>query len=219
MEFWQGLLLITGVHLLAAMSPGPDFVLISKQALTKGRRVGLWCSLGITLGLGVHVVYSVLGLATVVAHSQWLLTAIKIIGGCYLLYLGLQGMRSKSKQITSQLSTQSNQLAVQSLNIAYFKQANMAYIKQGFLCNVFNPKTPVYFVAIFTLVLSPAMPVWQLAVYGAWMMLLQFVWFAVVTFLLSTPSINNRFQKVSHWVDRVMGAAMAGLGLNLLLKR
>lgn len=211
MEFWQGLLLITGVHLLAAMSPGPDFVLISKQALTKGRHVGLWSSLGITLGLGVHVVYSVLGLATVVAHSQWLLTTIKIIGGCYLLYLGLQGMRSKPKQITNELTNQSNQLEG--------KPSNMAYIKQGFLCNVFNPKAPVYFVSVFTLVLSPAMPVWQLAAYGAWMMLLQFVWFAVVTFLLSSPSINNRFQKVSHWVDRVMGVAMAGLGLNLLLKR
>ena len=68
MDFWQGFLLITSVHLLAAASPGPDFVLVSQQTLTKGRRIGLWTSFGITLGLGVHVIYSVLGLAAVVAH-------------------------------------------------------------------------------------------------------------------------------------------------------
>ncbi len=77
MEFWHGFLLITSVHLLAAASPGPDFVLVSQQTLAKGRRTGLICSFGITLGLAIHIIYSVLGLATVIAHSQPLLTAIK----------------------------------------------------------------------------------------------------------------------------------------------
>ena len=47
MEFWHGFLLITSVHLLAAASPGPDFVLVSQQTLAKGRRPGLICSVGI----------------------------------------------------------------------------------------------------------------------------------------------------------------------------
>ena len=95
MEFWHGLAVITGVHLLAVASPGPDFVLVTQQTLTQGRRVGLLTCLGIALGLGVHVIYSVLGLATVIAHSAWLLTAIKWLGGAYLIYLGWQGIRSK----------------------------------------------------------------------------------------------------------------------------
>lgn len=97
MEFWHGFLLITSVHLLAAASPGPDFVLVSQQTLAKGRRTGLICSLGITFGLGIHVIYSVLGLATIIAHSQPLLTAIKWLGGGYLIYLGWQGIRAKPK--------------------------------------------------------------------------------------------------------------------------
>lgn len=98
MEFWHGFLLITSVHLLAAASPGPDFVLVSQQTLAKGRRTGLICSLGITLGLAVHIIYSVLGLATVIAHSQPLLTAIKWLGGAYLIYLGWQGIQAKPKK-------------------------------------------------------------------------------------------------------------------------
>lgn len=207
MEFWQGLLIITGVHLLAAASPGPDFVLVSQQTLTQGRKVGLWCSFGIMLGLGVHIVYSVLGLATIIANAQWLLTAIKVLGGGYLLYLGYQGLKSKPKSESPM-----------SQNINLGGQKTRQVIQKGFLCNVFNPKAPVYFVAVFTLVLSPDMPLWQLAVYGAWMMALQMAWFSTVVLLLSVPAVQNKFQAIAHWIDRVLGLAMIGLGLNLLFR-
>ena len=229
MDFWQGFLLITSVHLLAAASPGPDFVLVSQQTLTKGRRIGLWTSFGITLGLGVHVIYSVLGLAAVVAHSQPLLTAIKYLGGAYLIYLGWQGIRSQPKNIAS-IDTQHQSAISETLakpqqpfkNNTENNQLNQSVIpliRRGFFCNVFNPKAPVYFVAIFTLVLSPDIPTWQLAVYGVWMMVLQMAWFSTVVMLLSIPAVNRRFQKSAHWVDRVLGGAMMALGLNLILRK
>ncbi|WP_230657029.1 LysE family translocator [Psychrobacter sp. I-STPA10] len=230
MDFWQGFLVITSVHLLAAASPGPDFVLVSQQTLTKGRRIGLWTSFGITLGLGVHVIYSVLGLAAVIAHSQPLLTAIKYLGGAYLMYLGWQGIRSQPKQIEdikiettpTELVGSAEPLKDTSQNHQsshHSSQSIMTYIRRGFLCNVFNPKAPIYFVAIFTLVLSPDMPTWQLAVYGVWMMVLQMAWFSTVVMMLSIPAINRRFQKSAHWVDRVLGGAMMALGLNLILRK
>ncbi len=73
------------------------------------------------------------------------------------------------------------------------------------------------FVSIFTIVLSPTMPTWQLAIYGAWMMMLQFAWFALVTLLLSLPAINQRFQKAGHWIDRVLGVAMTALGSKVII--
>lgn len=84
MDFWHGFWIITGVHFLACMSPGPDFVLVSQQSLGRGRAAGLLTALGIALGFGVHIVYSVFGLVTLVAQSAPLLTAVKIIGGLYL---------------------------------------------------------------------------------------------------------------------------------------
>ncbi len=230
MDFYHGLLLITSIHLLAAASPGPDFVLVSGQTLTKGKKVGLYCSLGITLGLGVHILYSVLGLATVIAHSTWLLTLIKIIGGSYLIYLGWQGIRSKPQALTNQATNQATMdtnTAPITSNLASDNSvlkntpsvSAISSVKQGFFCNVLNPKAPIYFVSLFTLVLSPDMPLWQLSFYGVWIMVLQMAWFSTVVMLLSIPSINRSFQRHAHWVDRVMGTAMAGLGLNLLLRR
>jgi len=223
MEFWHGFLLITSVHLLAAASPSPDFVLVSQQTLAKGRRTGLICSLGITLGLAIHITYSVLGLATVIAHSQPLLTAIKWLGGSYLIYLGWQGIQAKPKK-TSDLTVAINSDAIDSDTDISIKKASIdtsstaSILRRGFFCNVFNPKAPVYFVAIFTLVLSPDIPLWQLAIYGVWMMVLQMAWFSTVVMLLSIPAIHRRFQRFEHWIDRVLGTAMIILGLNLILR-
>ena len=62
MDFVQGLLLITSIHILAAASPGPDFVLVSQQTLANGKKAGLMCSIGISLGLSIHIVYSAFGI-------------------------------------------------------------------------------------------------------------------------------------------------------------
>ena len=243
MEFWHGFLLITSVHLLAAASPGPDFVLVSQQTLAKGRRTGLICSFGITLGLAVHIIYSVLGLATLIAHSQPLLTAIKWLGGSYLIYLGWQGIQAKpkqslelahsaeridtgahisqntlAKQTPSNTHAELSDKAVTNKKLPTDTNSTTAILRRGFFCNVFNPKAPVYFVAIFTLVLSPDIPLWQLAIYGVWMMVLQMAWFSTVVMLLSIPAIHRRFQRFEHWIDRVLGTAMIILGLNLILR-
>ncbi|MGP4712816.1 LysE family translocator [Psychrobacter sp. DM8] len=224
----HGFLLITSVHLLAAASPGPDFVLVSQQTLAKGRRTGLICSLGITLGLAVHIIYSVLGLATVIAHSQPLLTAIKWLGGAYLIYLGWQGIQAKPIQAkpksVSDIAAPNTQTILDSQSVKPTKSgvsnsdSTFAILRRGFFCNVFNPKAPVYFVAIFTLVLSPGIPLWQLAIYGVWMMVLQMAWFSTVVMLLSIPAILRRFQRFEHWIERILGTAMIILGLNLILR-
>ncbi|PID58439.1 MAG: MFS transporter [Gammaproteobacteria bacterium] len=205
MEFWQGFLIITTVHLLAAASPGPDFVLVSQHTLKYGRKAGLWCSLGVALGLSIHIIYSILGLATVVANSTTLLWAIKLLGGCYLIYLGIQGLRSQATPLTASV----NQGHTASLAVK--KSLSM-----GFACNVLNPKAPIYFIAVFTVVLSPDLPWYQLAIYGLWMMILQWFWFAFVAALLSLPVFNQRFRAIGHWIDRVFGAAMIVLGIKVL---
>ncbi len=205
MDFWHGFLLITGIHLLAAISPGPDFIYVSQQTLSRGRVAGLMCAIGIALGLGVHIAYSVLGLAAVIASASWLLTAIKIVGGVYLIYLGIQGLRAKMKHEVVEVSAVAN--APTDLKTVIWK---------GFLCNVLNPKAPVYLVSVFTVVLSPDMPLWQLTVYGVWMMILQYIWFAIVACLLSIPRINHQFQKAGPWINRILGSALAGLGIKVI---
>lgn len=207
MELYQGLLLITSIHLLAAASPGPDFILVSQQTLSNGKKSGLLCSLGIALGLSVHILYSSFGLAAVIANSQLALWLIKIIGGSYLICLGIKGIRAK-RGTTVSINTE---------NVS--QQSNLKTISTGFLCNALNPKAPIYFVALFTMVLSPNMPLWQLAIYGSWMMFLQLLWFSAVVLLLSRPTVNAKFQRVGHWIDRILGSAMILMGIKILASK
>lgn len=207
MDIIHGLLVLTVVHTLAAASPGPDFVFVSQQTLTNGKRTGLLCSLGIALGLSVHIAYSAFGLAAVVSHSSELLWWVKILGGSYLIYLGSKGLRAKAS--AGQIVEGVKRLPGSSLKI----------IGAGFLCNVLNPKAPIYFLSLFTLVLSPDMPLYQIAIFGLWIMLVQLCWFSLVVFVLSIPSVNNRFQRAGHWIDRLLGGAMILLGIKVLISK
>jgi len=68
-------------------------------------------------------------------------------------------------------------------------------------------------------VLSPNMPLYEIAIYGIWMMVIQFFWFVLVVVVLSRPAINNRFKLSGHWIDRVLGGAMIALGIRVLTTR
>ncbi len=207
MDLFSGLLMITSIHLLAAASPGPDFILVSQQTLSQGKKAGLLCSLGIALGLSIHIIYSAFGLAAVIANSSSALWVIKILGGGYLLYLGYQGITSKPKTTTSIAATD------------HQTHSWLKTISLGFLCNALNPKAPIYFVALFTVVLSPDIPLEHLIIYGVWMMLIQFFWFATVVFLLSRPRINAKFQQMGHWLDKMMGGAMILLSIKIFTSK
>ena len=207
MDLAQGLIIVTTVHLLAAAAPGPDFILVSQQTLSNGKRAGLLCSLGIALGLSVHILYSSLGLAALIANSSSALWSIKLLGGCYLIYLGISGLRARAgNHQTGQLTTATESSALKTIGL-------------GFLCNALNPKAPIYFVSLFTIVLSQDTPAQHLLIYGLWMMVLQLAWFSFLTLLLSRPLVTSKFQRMGHWIDRVAGGAMLILGLKVLATR
>lgn len=206
MDFWQGFAVITVVHLLAAASPGPDFAYVTRQSLVHGRRAGLLASAGIALGLSIHIVYSAAGLAAVIAHSVHWMTAIKVVGGAYLLYLGIMGLRARKHSPGATLNTNGRDLP----------SSATRQVLGGFLCNAFNPKAPIYFLALFTVVLSPGLPLPTLLAYGAWIMLLQWLWFSLVATVFAHRLVRDRLFAVRHWIDRAFGAAMVALGLRVL---
>jgi threonine efflux protein len=206
MEFWHGFAVITVVHLLAAASPGPDFAYVTRQSLVHGRRAGQLASGGIALGLAIHIAYSAAGLAAVIAHSVQWMTAIKLVGGAYLLYLGIQGLRARRDIAGADAGA-----AARSLPASAWRQ-----VFGGFLCNAFNPKAPIYFLALFTVVLSPGLPWTTLLAYGVWIMLLQWLWFSLVAAVFAHRAVRDRLFAVRHWIDRAFGAAMVALGVRVL---
>jgi threonine efflux protein len=208
MNFWHGFAVLTVVHLLAAASPGPDFAYVTRQSLVSGRRSGLLASLGIALGLSIHIVYSAAGLAAVIAHSAQWMTAIKLLGAGYLLFLGYKGLRSGA----AVQGVPRAQSAATALPASAWRQ-----VLGGFLCNAFNPKAPIYFLALFTVVLSPDLPMPTLIAYGAWIMVLQWLWFSLVALVFAHPRVRDRLLAARHWIDRAFGVAMIALGVRVLV--
>jgi RhtB (resistance to homoserine/threonine) family protein len=205
MSFWYGFATITVVHLLAAASPGPDFAFVTRQSVVHGRQAGWLASTGIALGLSIHIVYSAAGLAAVIANSLEWMVAIKVIGGSYLIYLGVKGLRSRPR------------LGALQANVTDASGSSLRQIMGGFLCNALNPKAPIYFLALFTVVLSPDLPLSTLIIYGVWIMLLQWLWFSLVAAVFAHDSVRGRLIAVGHWVDRAFGVAMIALGMRVLI--
>ncbi|MBM3225876.1 MAG: LysE family translocator [Candidatus Tectomicrobia bacterium] len=206
MDFWHGFLVLTFVHLLAAAAPGPDFAFVTRQALMYGRKAGLLASLGIALGLAIHISYAAAGLAAVVVHSLAWMTVLKYIGGAYLLFLGIKGLRARLS-----LAWQDG------VSRTACAPSTIQQVLVGLLCNALNPKAPIYFLSLFTVVLSPDLPLPTLAFYGVWIMLLQLLWFSTMTLCFTHTAVRSRFLAVGHWIDRAFGLAMIALGLRVLL--
>jgi len=205
MDLLDGLITLTAIHFIATVSPGPEFMLISKEALTNGRRAGFITLAGTLAGLSIHILYSAFGLAALIAQSPTALLTIQWLGGSYLIYLGINGLRSKP----SKGAVDTNGISSTGSNAQRFKA--------GFICDLLNPKVPIYYVALFTFLLSPDMPAAELAIYGVWIMVIHSSWFTVVVLLLSAPAINKKFREVSHWIDRVLGGAMMAIGIKVIV--
>jgi threonine efflux protein len=203
MAFWHGFLVLTLIHLLAAASPGPDFVLVTRESIRAGRRAGLLTSLGIGLGLAVHIAYSAAGVAALVVRSELLLHLVKALGGCFLLYLGVVSLRTRASDSPTQ-------------DIHEVRVHRSSFVAKGFLCNLLNPKAPLYFLALFTAVIPINTPTSTLWIYGTWLVFLQWLWFGAVATLFSHARIRAFLHNSRVWVDRVFGVSMIALALRLL---
>lgn len=197
-------LLVALVHLLAVISPGPDFAVVIRNSVSAGRQAGLMTALGIGIGIFLHVAYSLLGIGIIVSQSVWLFNLLKLVAGAYLLYIGIKALRSRPQPVPD--------LALHTSVLTPRKAFRM-----GFITNGLNPKATLFFLSVFTLVISPQTPTLVQAGYGVYLAVATSVWFCLVALLFSQSAVRRGFARMGHWFDRLMGALLVGLGLHLAL--
>lgn len=207
-SFWPDLLTVAVAHLLAVASPGPDLAIITHLSLRHGRQAARWAAWGIGTGILVHCAYAVAGLGWLMREGAALTAIIQVLGALYLLYLGVLGMRARPQPLTPEPE------APGGLTVQIFR-AGRAF-RTGFLTNVLNPKATLFFLALFTVVVSPATPTAVLLIYALWLSLATALWFLLVGHLLSHPKLQRRLTSSAHWIDRSMGLILILLGLKLL---
>ncbi len=199
-------LTIAVIHLLALMSPGPDFAIIVKQSLSQPRKIVLWTALGVALGILVHVAYSLLGLGLIIAQSIVLFSLIKLAGAAYLIFIGWKSLTAKTPAHHQEQTRHAS--AVMSIPQA---------VRIGFLCNALNPKVTIFFLALFTQVIDPQTPLSVQLLYGLFMSAQTFFWFSTLASVLTLRPVRSCLDVIHLWAERVMGVILIALGIKVAL--
>lgn len=226
-EFTGGLLsmeiIAVGIiTVLAVISPGPDFAMVTRIALARGRRAGVFCAIGIGSGVSVHLAYTLIGLGVVFASNVWVLTALRYLGAAYLIWLGLSALWPDIRALFGKKKTDIATNTVtdvpgpdQNRNEEAHNSSGSAFWI-GFACNALNPKTMLFIVSLFSQVISPQTAVWQEIGYGIYIAACHMIWFALVALALTLPSVQARIAAIKSWIERAVGLCLAGLGIKLL---
>ncbi|MBC8953640.1 LysE family translocator [Xenorhabdus sp. PB62.4] len=194
------LIAVAIITILAVISPGADFAMITRNSYLYGRQAGILAAFGIAVGILVHVTYTILGIGILIAHSPNMLLAIKVIGAIYLIYIGYKTLTSKTKV---------------DIDINSTKIVSIAAFRTGFLTNVLNPKTTLFVVSIFTQIVSPSTGIGLQMGYGIFISLMHLFWFVGVAILFSHQKIRSAMLEKQTVLNRIIGVILIGLGVSL----
>jgi RhtB (resistance to homoserine/threonine) family protein len=196
------LVTVATITVLAVISPGADFAMVSRNSMMLSRRAGMLTALGISLGVLVHVAYSLFGVGLVIAGSPALFTLLKYLGAAYLIYLGLTMLRARPAAAMPGGAPSLSDLGA---------------LRTGFLTNATNPKTTLFVVSLFAQVISPSTPIHVQLGYGLFMSMAHLVWFVLVAVFFSSTTLAVLVGQGRHVVERGIGVILLCLGLSLAL--
>ena len=199
--------LFIATSLVLILTPGQDMILVMSRSIAQGSAAGVVTAAGVSLGLVGHTVLATLGLGAILRTSEWLFLALKLAGAAYLIYLGIQLLRSREHEIAVAAG------APRSLGRLFF---------DGALSNVWNPKIAVFYFAFLPQFVPAGSAHPTLAVFTLGLV------FAALTFLVKGPVglvagrlsawLRSRPQALV-WLHRGSGAVLVGLGLRLAFER
>jgi len=195
------LLTVAVTHLLAVASPGPDLVLVIRNALGKSRLDGYFTAAGFALGVLIHLTVGLLGLGLLFAQLPWLLQVLKILGALYLAYIGFKSWSSGSFKMNAQDTKLASEPWVS--------------LREGLITNLLNVKAMLFFFSLLISVLKPEVESTIKLSAVAIMVSFTFLWFSLVTRFLTIDSIQKRFLSMQRALERVLALLLWLLALKL----
>jgi threonine/homoserine/homoserine lactone efflux protein len=198
-------LMVAAAHFLALLSPGPDFFLVTRNAMSAGWRVATGACLGIALANGTFILAAFAGLSALRADST-LFVAIQVAGCSYLLYIGSLFIRHAGSSSLAAVdhSPQS------SARMSWWHGLGM-----GFLSGILNPKNALFYVSLASMVSSTSLG-WKLF-YGLWMFSVVLAWDVLVAVAIGNLRVRRRFSRSLPWLERVSGIVLVALALGVIL--
>lgn len=205
----ETLLAFAAATFVFAYMPGPALLYTAAQTLVRGRKAGLWAAFGIHIGCYAHILAASLGLSAIFSTVPALYSALKVVGGLYLIWLGIQMLRTGPNETQVQLDKP-------------HKTQKRAFL-DSILVEVLNPKVAVFFIAFLPQFVS------QDAVLPIWAQFLILGTFVNVTFtsadllvVLFASQAKERLARSSKWQTAtrwIGGSLLMGLGFKLAAER
>jgi RhtB (resistance to homoserine/threonine) family protein len=192
----------TAVAAVLAITPGSDTLLVIKNSVSNGARGGQVTTLGVLLGIVFHACISALGLSVILTQSDLLFKGIQGFGAAYLIWLGLQALRSAKPSQNSGGSP-----SRQGLNHLF---------QEGLMTNLLNPKVAIFYLAFLPQFISPGDPVLAKSILLALIHnLLCLVWLGGLSVAIGRGRHWLQTQRVQDGLTRISGIVLIGFGLRL----
>lgn len=197
------LLVITGITILVMVSPGPDMVIVLRNTFVGGRAAGLQTSLGILTGNLVHITYCVLGIGWLISQSIVAFSVLKYAGAAYLVYLGVTSFRTDKTRLD--------------VTTAPPPRRDHTWFVQGFINNILNPKGTLFYLGVFTMVITPDTSTMVTLLLIALMMAISAGFWLVFVYTLDRRAVRRLLERGQLHVNRLFGALLVMLGVRVAL--
>jgi len=202
------LISVLTIFTLAVISPGPNFVMITRTSLGTSRRSGLFTALGIATGSGLFALAGLTGLLLLITAIPYFTELSRFLGGGYLAWLGLEMLASNRQGLSSCHTSKPG-------STQEFRAPTAFRI--GLLTNLSNPKAWAFYLSIFTLVLQPGTPLLTRTLLNLAMFAISLAWYALVVLLLSDSRVQSGFIRAQPQIQRGLGLLLIILASRLIL--
>lgn len=205
-QYLPGVLLSLSAVTLALMSPGPNILAVIGTSMSVGRKQGIALAFGVGFGTFLWVSMAVLGFTAVISKYALVMTALKILGGLYLLWLGYKALRSAA--------------SAKDMNTSVVRlQGISAYFRRGLMVQMTNPKAALATLAIVSIGVHAGAPLWvgSSIVLGATLLSIGgHVMYAVA---FSTLTMVAIYTQARRYIEGALGAFFCFMGIRLLTDR
>ena len=196
-------LIIAGITVLIMVSPGPDMAIVTRNTILGGRAAGFTTSLGVLTGNLVHIGYCIVGIGVLISQSLVAFSVLRYAGAAYLAYLG----------ISSLLAGRADE------NVTASSQAVRArgWYVQGFVNNILNPKGTLFYLGVFTIVITPDTGIGVTALLILIMMSISASFWLAFVLTLDHASVRRLLDRSRLAVSRVFGVLLIAIALRVAL--
>ena len=190
---------------IAVITPGPTFFITAKTAIGQSRRSALFVVLGSSTGTVLWGLSGFFGIALLFKIAPWIYLSLKLLGGTYLIYLGIKLIMSNTRAGTNhRVSFSANTEPIQGYRL-------------GLLTNLSNPKTAAFVTSLFAATMPANAPLSLGFMSVALMSIISVLWYTTVVYVFSLDRFRSLYLKSRIWIERFAGAIFIGFGVKLVV--